>query len=448
MSGKKALSSFPVASFIVALVCLFFFLGNAFIGGAVASRFHISQSEVRPSVMTTFVVTKHTLAHHPLFGIGPNRFDAAWNAYRPAAIIASNFSDTTFHSGVGFLLSTFATVGFIGGGLFFLFFGWFIIFGLRKIMNTKTDQITGYLLVSSFVTAVYLSLFIIIYNPGTVIWTTAFASMGIFISILIEKKVLPLAKLNFLTDPRKSFFTILAIVICLIGAIAFLYSAVQKYVALTYFNSGSRIALGGGDLQIAESKVLHALSLDDSDAYDRGLTTLYLADLNRMVASKGNDPAAKAAIQTLFTQAENAAQSAIKKDSQSSLNWITLGTLYAALASVSDDALYANAHAAYEHALVLAPDSPNVLLRLAGLEAGHKNFSNALEHLARISIQNPNYADALLLKARIEYAEGDYQAALADFEILAAFAPNNTQITAAVAELKAHLAAPAPKAKK
>ena len=69
---------FPVFSFAIVLIALFFFMSPGFTGRILLDRLLISNNEVSPSFLSTMSVTKSVLREHPVWGIGPNSFGEAW----------------------------------------------------------------------------------------------------------------------------------------------------------------------------------------------------------------------------------------------------------------------------------------------------------------------------------------------------------------------------------
>src|SRR6185369_9778098 len=102
---------FPSLPLICATIAMFFVLANGLVGSFVPTKLHLLSLEVRPSFTTTATVAAHTLATHPLFGVGPDKFARAWVLYRPASVLASQFWNTDFDTGFGFIPSLFVTSG-------------------------------------------------------------------------------------------------------------------------------------------------------------------------------------------------------------------------------------------------------------------------------------------------------------------------------------------------
>lgn len=424
-SDKK---KFPVVSFVLVMLCLFFILGNSLIGGFMASKLGINQTEIRPGIVPTLSVLKDTIIHSPIIGSGPNLFSKSWSLYRPASINSSLFWDVSFNEGFGFIPTIFVTTGIIGGLLLLVLIAFLKLQGLAKVFITGGDKPAHYLFLSSFIGALYAWLFVFIYNPGVVLTTFAFVLTGIFIGQRISMGYGENIEYNFLKDPRQSFFTILLLVAVLIGTVSSLYVIGRKTVALGYFAKASRIT-DRTELKKAENYLLHATTLDHAPLYYRSLSQVYLSELSDLLNQKNlSEDTIKSEFQNIFGGAKSAAEAAFAQDKTSTENLIMLGSVYQAIVPLNVEGSYDNAKAAYTEAQKRSPNNPGLDLVLARLEIDHKDNKAARSYINSALNKKPNYTDAIFLLSQIEVSEGNVEEAIAQVEQVTLIEPNNSSV--------------------
>ncbi|KKT06498.1 MAG: hypothetical protein UV85_C0018G0020 [Candidatus Nomurabacteria bacterium GW2011_GWB1_43_19] len=311
---------FPLASFLVAIVSLLFFISPNFIGSVIPSRLQISISDVSPSLPATLSITKGVLSESPVFGIGPNRFGEAWSMHKPVSINNTQFWDVSFESGSGLLPALTATSGGLGILAWVIFFVLLLWIGLGLVFLGAKDKINWEIMMF-FVLSLYLFISSFFYSTGSVIFLLAFAFTGVFIGLSASLSFGREVTLSFLNDPRKSFFSILALVLLIIVSATASFKYVEKFSSVFYFGR----AVSASTESVAEDSINKALSLHRNDLYLRAYSQINLAKLNSLI-KKGEDlsEAEKTDLQKNLDGALGGAQLAITYNPKNYLNFQAL----------------------------------------------------------------------------------------------------------------------------
>lgn len=438
LSGK---THFPAFSFIIIMITLLFFMSGDVVGGILPSRLGVENTEVSPSFGATLGITKSVLKKDPVFGIGPNNFSAAWALYKPVTINTTPFWDVSFNSGSG-LLPTFATTtGGFGILASLLFFILFIISGVKSIFSSIKNS-ANWETMAFFVLSLYLFISSFFYSGGAVIFLLALAFAGVFIGLSSANHSKGEISISYLNDHRKSFFSILFIVLILIGTAAISFRYVERLVSVSYFGK----ALTASTVSVAEEAIGKALRLYTNDLYLRTYAQIYLVKLSSLVAkdSATLSDEEKALLQASLDQAVNGAQSAILYNGTNYLNFQTLGSVYQKLASFGVKDTYNKAIEAYTKAGALNPNNPGIKLDMATVSMTNQKTKEAKDYANAALTLKPNYIDAYILLSQIAKSEGDNSDALSYAKTALSIAPTNADLIKYVDSFKNGTSAVAP----
>ena len=415
---------FPLASFLVAIVSLLFFISPNFIGSVIPSRLQISISDVSPSLPATLSITKGVLSESPVFGIGPNRFGEAWSMHKPVSINNTQFWDVSFESGSGLLPALTATSGGLGILAWVIFFVLLLWIGLGLVFLGAKDKINWEIMMF-FVLSLYLFISSFFYSTGSVIFLLAFAFTGVFIGLSASLSFGREVILSFLNDPRKSFFSILALVLLIIVSVTASFKYVEKFSSVFYFGR----AVSASTESVAEDSINKALSLHRNDLYLRAYSQINLAKLNSLI-KKGEDlsEAEKTDLQKNLDGALGGAQLAITYNSKNYLNFQALGSVYQAAASLGVKEAFGQAIEAYQAASVLNPFNPGLKLAMARVSFTEGKVKEAKDYANAALSLKPDYVDALIVLSQIAKNEGDNKGALSYAQSALSFAPDDENL--------------------
>ncbi|MBI2630925.1 hypothetical protein HYW73_01755 [Candidatus Nomurabacteria bacterium] len=393
--GQKD-KSFPAVSFIVVMISLLFFVSGQFIGNIIPNYLKISNTEVGPSFLDTMSATKNVLLKDPVFGLGPNRFEEAWSMYKPTYMNKTQFWDVAFNSGFGLLFTLTATTGGLGIAAWLIFLILFLVNGVKSVFSSVKSG-TNWEMMAFFVLSLYLFISMLFYSTGAVTFLLALAFTGVFIglSASIEGKEI---SISFLNDHRKSFFSIMALIILMIFSVAATFKFAERLASVAYFGR----ALSAATVPDAEISIGRALSLYTNDLYLRTYSQIYLVKLDSLV-KKGSalGEEEKADLQTSFDRAVRSAELAVAYNPSNYLNYKLLGVVYQTAGILGAKDAYPKAVAAYENASKLNPLNPGLKIAIASaLNADGKTkeaitYAEAALHLAPTNQDIANYLKSL-----------------------------------------------------
>ncbi|MFA4975068.1 MAG: hypothetical protein WC577_00060 [Candidatus Paceibacterota bacterium] len=429
--GEKVI--FPAFSFAVVMVSLLFFMSIQFIGGLLPNSLGLSNLEIRPSFGATMTVTGGALMKSPVLGVGPNKFGEVWAMYKPQVINSTQFWDTSFNSGSGLLPSFASTTGALGILSWIAFFVLFLLAGAKSLFSSIKNN-TSWEVVAFFVASLYLFVSSFFYSTGGVLFLLAFAFIGAFIGLSNANRENGEVSISFLDDPRKSFFSILILVVLMIISAATGFKYVEKLASVSYFGN----TLSATTIASAEESISRAISLHQNDLYLRTYAQVYLTKINSIV-SKGTTSltdADKADLQTSFDQAVNGAQLAVAYDNTNYLNYSSLGVVYNTVGLLGVKDAYTKAVEAYINAGKLNPLNPGIKLATARVYFADGKVKEAKDAVKEALTLKPDYIEALITMSQIEKSEGNNASAVSYAEQALSLAPDNKDLIDFVNSIK------------
>ena len=427
--GKR----FPAFAFAVVMVSLLFFMSGQFIGAVLPNSLGLSNIEVRPSFGATMSVTGSALMKDPILGIGPNKFGEVWAMYKPQVINSTQFWDTSFNSGSG-LLPTFAsTSGFLGILAWLAFFVLFVLTGARSIFSSIKNNMS-WEIGAFFVASLYLFVSAFFYSTGGAIFLLAFALTGVFIGLSSIGRPNGEISFSFLDDPRKSFFSILVLVVLMILSAATGFKYVERLASVSYFGN----TLSAATIPAAEDAIGKAISLHQNDLYLRTYAQVYLTKINSIVAKGATtlSDADKADLQASFDQAVNGAQLAVNYDNTNYLNYNSLGVVYNTVGLLGVKDAYPKAIEAYKVASTLNPLNPGIKLATARVYFADGKTKEAKDLVKEALTLKPDYIEALITMSQIEKSDGNNTSAISFAEQALSLASDNKDLIDYVNALK------------
>ncbi len=430
---------FPLFSFIIIMISLLFFTVGGFIGNILPNHLGLSNNEVSPSFSATMSVTNSVLKENPIFGIGPNNFGVAWSKYKPIELNSTDFWDISFNSGSGILPTFATTTGYLGILAWLVFFVLLIVAGIKSIFSSIKNGV-NWETMAFFVLSVYLFVSCFFYSAGSVIFFLALALAGIFIGLSSSHHPRGQISISFLNDHRKSFFSILFLILLIIVTASVSFKYIERTASLSYF----RKALVATTVIDAQDNISKALLLYSNDLYLRTYSQIYLVKLNDIVKKGANSltDADKTELQADLAQAVNGAQSATTFNPENYLNFANLGSVYQIAGSLGVKDAYTNAVEAYKIASTLNPQNPGLRLALANISLSDGKSKDA-EGYAKDSLTlKSDYIDAWIVLSQIVKSEGNASDALYYAQVALSLSPNDKDLKQYVDSLKVAVTAP------
>jgi len=434
VSSEDAVSKrrrFPVATFAVAVVSLLFIVVGGYISSSLSTTFKISQLEVRPSWQSTLSVAKETLKKDPVLGVGPNRFVTEWLLYKDPSINATMFWNSDFNYGIGLIPTYFVNTGILGLLAWLLFLGIFAYTGFKAMFTSSNDKTIRYLTASSFLGALFLWIFCVIYAPGNVIVALTFILTGLFVASLVEEGVVGVKRGFYTGSAKLSFVSSLLLIFCLVVSISVEYFVLQRYISYAYFQSALISLNSNGNADLSEEKLLRAASFAKSDLFYRVLTEVGIMKMNSLAnnATKDMSPdVLRTQFQNILGTTLGYAGEAININPTGYENWIERGRVYEAIVPLNIAGAYEAAKTTYEEALKYNPHNPSIYLMIGRLEYTKGDNVKAKEYITKALAEKSNYIDAIFLLSQIQIKDGDLKSAIASVDAASVLSPNDPSI--------------------
>jgi len=435
--SQEHVRKFSYLSILLLVISLLFFFNPSIIGSnsklsdVISKTFNVANVDVRPSLSTTFNVAKPVLTTNPLFGSGPNTFGFDWLLYKPDGINNTNFWNISFPYGFSLIMTFLVTtgiLGFLGWVLFLLAFVWL---GVKTLFAPIKDNLSKFLMSSSFITSLYLWVMLALYAPGIVVFSLAFFFSGLFVAVAISDNQITRTSISFAHNLKLSFVVVLVLIALFVGSITFSYVALQKIVSGIYYQRALIAGNQNGDFDTTATNLNSAIGLASYDTYYRTLSELNVIRM-RQISNQTTGTVEER--QKLFSQALSDsisnAQTATKINGLNYQNWVTLGTVYESLvpAPLSVQGAYTNAKSTYEEALKRNPYSPEIYFLLARLEVANKNNQAARDYIKKSLALKNDYVDAYFLLTQIEIEDKNLGEAIKAAEAVAILSPNNSGV--------------------
>lgn len=412
--------TFPILSFAALLVGLFFFLSSNSIGAILANKAGVSFNDIRPSFGSTMTVVKSTLRHDPFFGAGGGRYADMWNLYRPAEINQTNFWNTSFDSGFNMIGTNLVTHGTLAtiALIALLFFS--LSLGFHLFNAQFPDRFSRFISVTSFIMLIAFTSLFLLASPGIVLITLGFMYMGILIGVSVMIGKTNVAVLNYLSDPRTSFFAILLLVVSAMAGFSAVYFSGNRFASIILYNK----AITAKDFPTSQLRLDRAIALSENDIYWRTRTALFTSQFTTEANKKDGD---KTMLQNYFTQAEQSARAAVAWDNTNANNWLSLSQVYQLVSDEKSEEAYKNAKQAGDEAQSRNKNNPVFFLNFAQIALTQKDTEGALKAIDEAIKLKPNYLDAFVLKAQIKGSQGDNQGAKEEIANYVKVAPFDDQ---------------------
>lgn len=430
VSGGHQGRQISLSALIVFMLCLVFMLGGSNVGGYLSRALKIQTTEIRPNFESTMGLTREAWKQNIALGIGPNNFSKFWTLHKPLEINQTQFWNSDFYAGSGFVPTIAITTGLLGLLSLIAFIGMYALSGVKAMYAQANSARSRYLATTTFLVSIYLWIMLFLYTPGLSVLGILFIFTGLFTSTLVPQGIAGSWKINIFSNPKTNFVAVLSTVVVLALSVAGGYLVWERGVASVVFQSGLGDFAKTNDLAKVKESTARAISIVPSDVYFRGYTEASMADLNSVLGGISNQSQVtdevKQKIQNLIVDSVDAAKKATEVNSESYLNWYALGRVYEILAANGIEGSIENARASYKQAEALAPTNPAIPLGFARLDIVAKNYDSAKQNLNKaISLKN-NYTDAYYTLAQIEAATNNVQGAIKAVEAASFVDPQNT----------------------
>lgn len=422
---------FPAVTFAVVIISLLFVLVGGYVSNYLSSTFKVSQLEARPSWQLTLSIARETVNESPVLGVGPNRFVTEWLLHKDPTVNSTMFWNSDFNYGVGLIPTYIINTGILGLISWLLFLALFIYAGFKAMFVSSKDKTLRYLTMSSFLGALSLWIFSIIYIPSNVIVALTFIFTGLFIASLLEEGIITRKYISYTVSAKSSFVSSLLLIFLLVVFIGAEYFILQRYISFIYFNQGLASINVDGNVDQAEAKFLRASSFSKDDLFYRALTEIGIIKMGSLVNTVTTDTPAdtmRAQFQNILGTTLGYSEEAIKINPTNYQNWVERGRVYEAVVPLNITGAYDAAKMTYEEALKYSPHDPSLYLMLARLEYTKGDNVKAKEYITKSLAEKNNYTDAIFLLSQIQIKDGDLKSAINSVAAASVLSPDDPSI--------------------
>ncbi|MEK7537304.1 MAG: tetratricopeptide repeat protein [Patescibacteria group bacterium] len=375
----------PAALVILAAIFLFF---NFNLAGLLGIKPPV---EVSPSFRASFEIAKKVLASDPLFGVGPENFQLAYDFHRPQLINNTIFWNVKFSESASEAFNSAISLGLVGFAAFLLL----ISAGFKEgVKNHKLLPIFA-VLVSAWV----------LYPFNLTIGFSFWLLLGVI--ALAASKSSDELEINLEKSPRFSVFASVSFVGILLLVLTSFYFMGLRYAANIQFVK----ALSESDIEKQTRLLTSAVNLNrNEDMHLRETANFIVARVNqgmanfRNIKNEADRESAVSRIQNFSAAAINLMEDLTRRHGRDSRNWLVRALVFENLINIVDGS-DKWAVKMYEEYLKLSPKDPEPYLRI-----GNINFAGAdfLRQLNRADLRNQvstglklaeeNYLKAIELK--------------------------------------------------
>ncbi len=432
----------PLVPLLVLIVSGIFIIWGNSIGGYMANSFKITNIEVRPSLAVTLDIAKNTIKSQPLFGSGPNTFVTQWLTFKPDDITNTIFWNTDFTNGIGLIPTFSVTTGIFGILSWFVFFGFYLYFGVKSIFAKIEDSFLKYIVISSFFASLYLWIMAFVYTPSTVIFILSFFFTGLFFASLYIANIIPLTPYSFSYNPKMGFISSLTLVVIFVGVSALGFGLFKNSQSLWYFQKAFHSLNTVGNVTESAVYLNKAIKSSPFDIYYRALSEVELIKISAII-SQDSKKVKIEDIQKQFSDtlsvAISAGISAKNADQTNYLNWIALGKVYESIVPFKIQGAYESAKFSYDEALRYNPKNPGILVLYARLAAANDDLKAARNYALQAISVKQNYLDAYFLLSQIEVADKNLKGAIDSVTAASIIDPTNSAVFFQLGLLKYNL---------
>ena len=349
---------------LFAVLALGMYFGGNVIQGNLPTSLQVTQIEVRPSWTGTFAVGREVFTEPTqiFFGSGPNTFPREWGRFKPLSVNATQFWNTDFNYGVGFIPTSFVTTGILGLIAWIAVCGALLWSAMRLLRDLQNLSVVRAALTAG---ALFFTAFHILYVPGPALSLLTFLLFGALMAEEASAGAISRSAMSLSWSTWKGRFA--ATLLSLAGAV-FFFGGVQSARALLSDMLVNRAVVefeASGSVEKASRSVSLGLGiLPSSDRAHRAGVELGMIQLTALAGSS----TAQSKLQSTLNETIQHGLSAVEIESRDYQNWLTLARLYGELAGAGIQGAEQEARTAYGQASANNPTNPLPHLGLAQLD--------------------------------------------------------------------------------
>ena len=304
--------------------------------------------EVSPSLSATLAIDVKVLGTHPILGLGPSNFTAAFSRFRDPLLNATVFWNARFNHGFSFLTTLPSTVGILGTIAFLL-----LMVGMLRLLKrafslrSESDSVTGGLGIG----VLFILVMWCAYSGNFTAGFLLFLLVGFLGAYSRESGITPsgaapeprraLSGFGFsssiaprtiaVTSPLLNFVLTLALVFFAVLGLVSIYGIGAAYAAEVWFLQAVQVMNRYGNVDSAKVFLDRAIALNPTESsYYQGRAQVAVVAVSRIIQQAQTRPNQDVSGQfrAELSAGINAGNQATQRAPDNPQNWFSLGSLY------------------------------------------------------------------------------------------------------------------------
>ncbi len=348
-----------------------------------------------------------------LFGVGGNRFSAAYFNHKPDGINNTPLWDSSFDAGFSHVTTAFATNGIFGLLAWLLL----IVSALSLVysaLKERSEGVRAYLAHSTALATLYLLVVLCVYLPNLSTTALFFVFLGALAGFLSAEGKVKTCSVALPNARGWGVAFVPLLVLVAIGVSVWSFEVTGALRAEAAYQEARSLA-NQGNTRDALALTEQASSIAPRDSQYRLVADLHLLEFQRVLAeTPSSQEALQKKVQELAKNASDAASRAIQLDPTNYLNHVSragIGDLFATL-NIDRTVTAAAARDAYIEASRLNPSSPRLEFAIGRASLLLGDRQGAILHLEKARELRPAYPEAIAALAELNRQDGKMDRAI------------------------------------
>lgn len=322
--------------------------------------------------VSAWVIATETFKRSPIYGVGPGNFIQAFNMFRPASYNATNYWTNAFGTSSSGILNAWTELGIVG------LVGIFLLVWMAVVIRKKDYDWLRIVLIGG----------VVLFTPATLV--------GLMLVVwLLAQKMSEIKNAGVVVRVGETGFNGAPWVMGAVLVAGSLYTGWGMFRAMLgdVYMRQALVAASKNDGGSTYNLQIKAIGMNPVNAEYRRMysqTNLALATALLTTENPSDDDKEKASV--LIQQSVREGKAAVSLDSQNSLYWANLATIYRGIVGAVEGAADYS-YQAYTQAVALDPVNPSLRLDLGGLLFAAQRYEEADRVFEQVVVNKQDFAN-------------------------------------------------------
>jgi tetratricopeptide (TPR) repeat protein len=418
----------PYTTIAVVLISFVMILAGGLLSQFTDAKLGIVFSETKPGIQSTLELSKNTIAEKPLLGVGENRFERAWQLYKPENINQTNFWGADFVYGYSYITSIPAKVGILGTLAWLLFIVVLVWNIIRALFKESDDPVSMKLNVLHSFAALFVLMVLALQVPSVFVLIISFTVLGLFMGTLDRNGLYKTTEISIDKKPKLGFLYIFSIIVLMILSIYVGYMSARQFTS-TILLEKANYSLSTGDFDGTRSNIINSINVFTTDNNLRSLSNYYQIEINRLLQTGTfENQSVVDGFRELLSNSIAANSAAINFDPNNYINYSSLANIYNSLIQLNVEGSYDQAIEAYESAKRVNPNNPGILVDMGRSAFFAERYDEARGFVDQALEEKPRFVNAVFLLSQIQVQEGEIDNAIRSVQASIDIQPNDSNL--------------------